>query len=79
MLFRSRYFRYDFVRRLADAAGIKDQVEACSLDDIAFLEPRPKNLWLNGDETAARTGVQPVEIASMLNAVVARATAPAEA
>ena len=74
-----RYFRYDFVRRLADAAGIKDQVEACSLDDIAFLEPRPKNLWLNGDETAARTGVQPVEIASMLNAVVARATAPAAA
>lgn len=70
-----RYFRYDFVRLLAEAAGIKGQIEACSLDDIAFLEPRPKQLWLNGMDTEARTGVRPVELAGMLGSIVARAAA----
>ncbi len=77
---RERYFRYDFVRALADAAGIKaDRITPCSLDEIPFLEPRPKHLWLDGRDTEARTGVRPVELPSVLDMVVARASAAATA
>lgn len=72
---RVRYFRYDFVRLLADAAGIKDRIASCSLDDIKFLEPRPKQLSLNGEDTEARTGVKPVELATVVDEIVARAAA----
>jgi dTDP-4-dehydrorhamnose reductase len=74
-----RYFRYDFVQRLAGAAGIRDRIAACSLDDIAFLDPRPKNLWLEGSETESRTGVRPVELAGIFDTLVAGASVPAMA
>jgi hypothetical protein len=55
---------------LAQRFGEPDRITPCSLDDIPFLDKRPKNLWLDGIRTEERTGVHPVEFGAMLHELV---------
>lgn len=74
---RERYSRYELARRICETARAHARVVRCSIDDFALLERRPKSLWLDGAQTAAATDVRPIELASVLDEMIARASAEA--